>query len=39
MPVAPLEADDDLFARENTWTARNSMLSNFLGWCGVAIPY
>jgi aspartyl-tRNA(Asn)/glutamyl-tRNA(Gln) amidotransferase subunit A len=38
MPVAPLEADDDLFARENMQTVRNSMLGNFLDWCGVAIP-
>jgi aspartyl-tRNA(Asn)/glutamyl-tRNA(Gln) amidotransferase subunit A len=39
MPVAPLEADDDLFARENMQTVRNSTLGNFLNWCGVAIPH
>ncbi|MCW6512571.1 amidase [Hyphomicrobiales bacterium BP6-180914] len=38
MPVAPLEADDGLFARENMQTVRNAMLGNFLDWCGVAIP-
>ncbi len=38
MPVAPLEADDRLFARENMQTVRNAMLGNFLDWCGVAIP-
>lgn len=38
MPIAPLEADDDLFARENGRTVRNAMLGNFLNWCGVAIP-
>lgn len=38
MPIAPLEADDDLFARENLKTLRNTMLGNFLDWCGVAMP-
>jgi len=38
MPIAPLEADDDLFFRENAKTLRNTMLGNFLDWCGVAIP-
>ena len=38
MPTAPLEADDDLFARENLKTLRNTMVGNFLDWCGVAIP-
>jgi aspartyl-tRNA(Asn)/glutamyl-tRNA(Gln) amidotransferase subunit A len=38
MPVAPLEADDDVFARENVRTLRNTMVGNFLDWCGVAIP-
>jgi aspartyl-tRNA(Asn)/glutamyl-tRNA(Gln) amidotransferase subunit A len=37
-PVAPLEADDELFARLNLKTLRNTMLGNFLDWCGVAIP-
>jgi len=38
MPIAPLEADDELFARENLKTLRNTALGNFLDWCGVAIP-
>jgi aspartyl-tRNA(Asn)/glutamyl-tRNA(Gln) amidotransferase subunit A len=38
MPIAALEADDDLFARENLKTLRNTMLGNFLDWCGVAMP-
>jgi aspartyl-tRNA(Asn)/glutamyl-tRNA(Gln) amidotransferase subunit A len=38
MPIAPLEADDDLFFRENARTLRNTMVGNFLDWCGVAIP-
>jgi aspartyl-tRNA(Asn)/glutamyl-tRNA(Gln) amidotransferase subunit A len=38
MPIAPLEADDELFARENLKTLRNTMFGNFLDWCGVALP-
>ncbi|MBV8471860.1 MAG: hypothetical protein JO234_00470, partial [Hyphomicrobiales bacterium] len=38
MPIAPLEADDDIFARENQMTLRNTMVGNFLDWCGVAMP-
>ena len=38
MPIAPLEADDNLFFRENARTLRNTMVGNFLDWCGVAIP-
>lgn len=38
MPIAPLEADDDLFAQENLKTLRNTMVGNFLDWCGVAMP-
>lgn len=38
MPIAPLEADDSLFARENMQTVRNAMLGNFFDWCGVAVP-
>jgi aspartyl-tRNA(Asn)/glutamyl-tRNA(Gln) amidotransferase subunit A len=38
MPTAPLEADDSQFVRINTKTARNTMLGNFLDWCGVAMP-
>jgi aspartyl-tRNA(Asn)/glutamyl-tRNA(Gln) amidotransferase subunit A len=38
MPIAPLDADDDAFFRENAKTLRNTMIGNFLDWCGVAIP-
>jgi aspartyl-tRNA(Asn)/glutamyl-tRNA(Gln) amidotransferase subunit A len=38
MPIAPLETDDELFFRSNAQTLRNTMLGNFLDWCGVAIP-
>jgi aspartyl-tRNA(Asn)/glutamyl-tRNA(Gln) amidotransferase subunit A len=38
MPIAPLEADDEVFFRSNAQTLRNTMLGNFLDWCGVAIP-
>ena len=38
MPIAPLEADDELFFRVNAKTLRNTMVGNFLDWCGVAIP-
>ena len=38
MPIAPLEADDELFSRENLKTLRNTMVGNFLDWCGVAMP-
>ncbi|WP_256366641.1 amidase [Methylocapsa sp. S129] len=37
-PIAALEADDDLFVRMNAKTLRNTMLGNFLGWCGVSFP-
>lgn len=37
-PVAPLERDDSLFARINAKTLRNTMLGNFLDWCGISIP-
>jgi aspartyl-tRNA(Asn)/glutamyl-tRNA(Gln) amidotransferase subunit A len=38
MPIAPLEADDDVFVAENLKTLRNTMLGNFLDWCGVSLP-
>ncbi len=38
MPIAPLDADDELFFRINAKTLRNTMLGNFLDWCGVAMP-
>ena len=37
-PIAPLEADDNLFVATNGRTLRNTMLGNFLDWCGVSIP-
>lgn len=37
-PIGPLEADDDLFVATNGKTLRNTMLGNFLDWCGVSIP-
>ena len=36
--IDALEADDELFARINMKTLRNTMLGNFLGWCGVSFP-
>jgi aspartyl-tRNA(Asn)/glutamyl-tRNA(Gln) amidotransferase subunit A len=36
--IEPLEADDDLFARVNLKTLRNTMLGNLLDWCGVSLP-
>lgn len=38
MAAAPLEADPEAFFRANARTLRNTMLGNFLDWCGVAIP-
>ncbi|MCB1379181.1 MAG: amidase [Alphaproteobacteria bacterium] len=38
MPIAPLEADHDVFFRNNAKTLRNTMLGNFLDVCGVSIP-
>ncbi|EPE94789.1 amidase [Rhizobium grahamii] len=37
-PIAPLEADDELFFATNGQTLRNTMLGNFLDWCGVSVP-
>ncbi len=37
-PIAALEADDDLFVRTNLRTLRNTLVGNFLDWCGVSIP-
>ncbi len=36
--IADLEADDELFGRVNARTLRNTMLGNFLDWCGISIP-
>jgi aspartyl-tRNA(Asn)/glutamyl-tRNA(Gln) amidotransferase subunit A len=38
MPIAPLEASDEDFFHTNAQTLRNTMIGNFLDWCGVAIP-
>lgn len=38
MPIAPLEADEEEFFRVNAKTLRNTMLGNFLDWCGLSIP-
>lgn len=38
MPIAPLEEDQDLFFQKNALTLRNTMVGNFLDWCGVSIP-
>jgi aspartyl-tRNA(Asn)/glutamyl-tRNA(Gln) amidotransferase subunit A len=37
-PIAALEADDELFARVNFKTLRNTALGNMLDWCGVSLP-
>ncbi|MAY63255.1 MAG: hypothetical protein CML29_13695 [Rhizobiales bacterium] len=37
-PVEPLKADDELFVATNGKTLRNTLLGNFLDWCGVSIP-
>ncbi len=36
--IAALEADDELFGAVNAKTLRNTLLGNFLDWCGVSIP-
>jgi aspartyl-tRNA(Asn)/glutamyl-tRNA(Gln) amidotransferase subunit A len=36
--IADLEADDELFGRINSRTLRNTMLGNFLDWCGISFP-
>ena len=38
MPIAPLEADQEVFFRHNGLTVRNTSLGNFLDWCGLSIP-
>jgi aspartyl-tRNA(Asn)/glutamyl-tRNA(Gln) amidotransferase subunit A len=38
MPIAPLEADPDLFHEVNVKTLRNTTLGNVLGWPGVSLP-
>jgi aspartyl-tRNA(Asn)/glutamyl-tRNA(Gln) amidotransferase subunit A len=34
----PLETDDALYLKTNALTLRNTMLGNFLDWCGVSLP-
>ncbi|HEV7307018.1 amidase [Ensifer sp.] len=36
--TAPLEADDALFVETNARTLRNTLIGNFLDWCGVSLP-
>lgn len=36
--IAPLEADTELFHKVNLTVLRNTMIGNFLGFCGLAIP-
>ncbi|MGS0754637.1 amidase [Roseateles sp. GG27B] len=36
--IAALEADDALFVATNIRTLRNTMLGNFLDWCGISLP-
>lgn len=38
MPIAPLEADVEVFFRNNFRTLRNTAPGNFLDWCGLSIP-
>lgn len=38
MPIAPLEADVEVFFHHNFRTLRNTAIGNFLDWCGVSIP-
>ena len=37
-PIAPLVESDDLFFKTNGKTLRNTLIGNFLDWCGVSIP-
>jgi len=36
--MQPLEADEALYIKTNALTLRNTMLGNFLDWCGVSLP-
>ncbi|MBY5391062.1 amidase [Rhizobium leguminosarum] len=36
--LEPLKTDDQLFVATNGKTLRNTLLGNFLDWCGVSIP-
>ena len=37
-PIAALDADDELFVTTNIAVLRNTLLGNFLDWCGISIP-
>jgi aspartyl-tRNA(Asn)/glutamyl-tRNA(Gln) amidotransferase subunit A len=37
-PIAPMETNDELFFSTNLRTLRNTLLGNFLDWCGVSLP-
>lgn len=36
--ITPLTKDDELFFKTNGKTLRNTLIGNFLDWCGVSIP-
>ncbi|MDH6265930.1 aspartyl-tRNA(Asn)/glutamyl-tRNA(Gln) amidotransferase subunit A [Rhizobium sp. SG_E_25_P2] len=36
--IEPLRQDDDLFFATNGKTLRNTLIGNFLDWCGVSLP-
>lgn len=36
--IEPLLSDDDLFVQTNGITLRNTLIGNFLDWCGVSLP-
>ncbi len=38
MPIAPLEADVEVFFHHNFRALRNTAIGNFLDWCGLSIP-
>lgn len=38
MPIAPLEADVEVFFHHNFRTLRNTAIGNFLDWCGLSLP-
>ncbi|MBO3762235.1 amidase [Ciceribacter sp. L1K22] len=37
-PIEPLLENDDLFFATNGKTLRNTLIGNFLDWCGVSLP-
>lgn len=36
--IGPLVEDEELFFRMNAKTLRNTLIGNFLDWCGVSLP-